>query len=72
MPWLEWMFRLLVSAPGWTRAGRAPGSDGDDPLMLGSAGSRATTASALGSTDAPLAALDSGEPDPAGGASARW
>ncbi len=65
---------LLASAPGWTRAGRAPGSDAEDPLMLGSAatGSTATTTSALGSGDASVSALDSGERDPAGGTSARW
>jgi hypothetical protein len=59
---------LLVSAPGWTRGGRADDVDAwtGDPLVIESS----TSASVEAGAEAP--ALDSGGTDAAGGTSARW
>ena len=59
---------LLVSAPGWTRGGRASDADAwtGDPLVLDSN----SPASVEAGTEA--AALEGGETDAAGGTSARW
>ena len=59
---------LLVSAPGWTRGGRAGDVDAwtGDPLVLDSNGPAPVEAGA----SAP--ALGEGETDAAGGTSARW